>query len=120
MLIRIAHWASLLSTAVTLSPLTAHVFELPNKLALDGPLLFSQRGDGGIFYLEPAGKCRLCLVDYRYFAVRLAKLPLALGDRPRHQFRACPRGVYSVVARAVSRHLQEIIDSPCGTLLAHL
>jgi hypothetical protein len=31
-------WISLVSTAVTLGALTAHVLELPNKLALEGPL----------------------------------------------------------------------------------
>jgi hypothetical protein len=36
--LRIVRWLSLLSSAVTLGALTAHVLELPNKLALDGPL----------------------------------------------------------------------------------
>lgn len=36
--ISIVRWIGLLSTAVTLSALGAHVLELPNKLALDGPL----------------------------------------------------------------------------------
>jgi hypothetical protein len=35
---RIVHWISLLSTGVTLTALGAHVLELPNKLALKGPL----------------------------------------------------------------------------------
>lgn len=36
--LRIVRGVSLLSTAVTLGALTAHVLELPNKLALDGSL----------------------------------------------------------------------------------
>ena len=38
LLFRIVHWISLLSTAVTLTALGSHVLELPNKLALKGPL----------------------------------------------------------------------------------
>lgn len=38
MLLGMVRWISLLSTAVTFSALVAHVLELPNKLALDGPL----------------------------------------------------------------------------------
>ena len=38
MLIRVVRWISLLSTAVTLTALGTHVLELPNKLALKGPL----------------------------------------------------------------------------------
>lgn len=38
MLLRIVQWISLISMGVTLGATTAHVLELPNKLALDGPL----------------------------------------------------------------------------------
>jgi hypothetical protein len=38
MIFRIVHWITLISTAVTLTALGAHVLELPNKLALKGPL----------------------------------------------------------------------------------
>ena len=38
MVVRMLRWLSLVSTAVTLSALTAHVVELPNKFTLEGPL----------------------------------------------------------------------------------
>ena len=38
LLFRIICWVSLLCTAITLTALGAHVVELPNKLALNGPL----------------------------------------------------------------------------------
>ena len=49
MLLRIVHWISLLSTAVTLTALGAHVLESPNKLALMAPLWLAvqQRLDRG-------------------------------------------------------------------------
>lgn len=37
-LLRSIRWISLIGAAVTLGALAAHVLELPNKLALDGPL----------------------------------------------------------------------------------
>jgi hypothetical protein len=37
-LLRSIRWISLIGTAVTLGALAAHVLELPNKRALDGPL----------------------------------------------------------------------------------
>lgn len=36
--VRIVRWVSLFTAAVTLGALTAHVFELPNKLLLEGSL----------------------------------------------------------------------------------